>query len=367
MSEFQVRLLEGAEAQGLFEFRQQIFFGELGARLSREEIERGYMVDSLDEIGWNYGAFLEGKLVGSLRLVDLARVPDPAPLIEKYRLAPMIERFGLPSMCQIGRLALASEVRSGAALVSLICRAYLDGRRHGFRLAVSDCSPYLLPHYETLGYRCYGEAFNDRAYGLKVPILLLAGDLTHLRALRSPFARITEGQPSDEDAAAWFRATYPAYSTEGGQPYSVRRLEVLAETVGFEPLARRSLFLGLNPEEVRTLLTQSTTMKLRAGDYLIRRGLREANLYFLLGGMVEVLDEEGRGLLKLGEGEFLGEMAALLDSPRTADVVAREASECLLINSRTLERLLENQPRLYGKVMRNVARSLALRLRALAS
>src|SRR5262249_30738727 len=120
----------------------------------------------------------------------------------------------------------------------------------------------------------------------------------------------------------------------------------------------------LEPAEVQSLLAQAVTLRAQPGDFLIRRGLKEANLYFLLGGVVRVQDDAGREVLLLGKGDFVGEMALLTNAARSADVVACAPTECVLINSRTLERLFETAPRLYAKLMRNIARSLAVRLQA---
>jgi hypothetical protein len=360
----EVRRLEPGQLQQLFRFRHAVFVGELGALVSREEIERGYMTDPLDEVGWNYGAFLDGALIGSLRVVDLGRVPDPGPLVEKYRLGPAIERFGIESLCHVGRLALAPEVRSGNVLAALIVRAYAEALERRLHVAVSDCSPYLLPLYETLGYRAFGAPFNDRVYGLKLPILLLIRDLAHIRALRSPFAAAAERVEPDDGAARWFRETYPTHASDPGQVASARVLDVAAAFLGREHLHSHSLLLDLEPGEVQSLLAQAVTVRAQPGDFLIRRGLKEANLYFLLGGVIKVLDDSGREVLLLGKGDFVGEMALLTNATRSADVLACEPTECILINARTLERLFDANPRLYAKLMRNIARSLVVRLQA---
>lgn len=71
----EVRLLESDQLSSLYRLRYEIFFRELGALLSEDEIRRGYLVDPLDEMGYNYGLYDSGRILGSIRVVDLARIP----------------------------------------------------------------------------------------------------------------------------------------------------------------------------------------------------------------------------------------------------------------------------------------------------
>lgn len=361
-----VRVLEQEALPELFRFRYDVFYQELSALLSPEEIRSGYMSDPLDEVGHNYGLYNSSALVGAIRVVDVGDLPDPDAMTKRYKLTRLLPKFAMSEICHVGRLALAPTVRSGLALVRLIVPAFEDGRRRGLRLAVSDCSPYLLPLEEGLGYRQYAEPFNDPAYGLKLPILLLLEDIEHFKSVRSPFLEAASRLPGDDAAGAWFSQNFPEFAKHAAQAPAEREhfLDVVAESVASEHIQRHSLFAGLNKSEIDALLNSSVRVRAKAGDYLIRRGLKESHLYFILNGVVEVLDESGRQLTSLGKGDFIGEIALLTGANRSADVVATQACECLLINSRTLEAMLKTAPELYGKTMRNIARALAVRLQA---
>jgi hypothetical protein len=357
----EVALLQRNELPELYRFRHDVFFGELRAHLSNEEVVRGYMVDALDEVAFNYALRDGPNIVGSLRTVDLERVPSLAELEKKYSLMPILDRFSADAACQVGRLAIAPQCRSGVALTKLIKKAYEDCvRLRRRKVVVSDCSPYLLPVWEALGYRCYGPAFNDPIYGLKLPILLLLEDVAHLKAVHSPFAAVAAkiGVKADDSVRSWFSNTYPQFSSNSSGS--------TASTHGLPEkwLEQHSLFLGLGPEEVHSLLRDEVIVEVRPRDYLILRGLKEEHLYFVLEGTVEAVDEAGNVLAQFGKGDFVGEMAFLTGAVRTADVVVREPAKCILITARTFSKLDAAQPALYGKVMRNIARTLAVRLQA---
>jgi CRP-like cAMP-binding protein len=364
----EVRLLHSEQLPSLYRFRYDVFFGELGALLSKEEIKRGYISDPLDKQSYNYGLCDGDTIVGSIRVVDLGRLTSTVDYEKKYRLEPLIDKFGLKSLCHVGRLALKSTHRSGTALARLILKSYEDGLRRGLKTALSDCSPYLLPLYEKLGYRQYAEPFNDPIYGLKVPIMLFPADFAYVSRIRSPVAKIAAEFSADPSQHEWFAATYPAYHKElRNRPQREPDwLDSNSDLLATEHIQTHSLFHGLSKEEIHKLLGQAILVSAQPGDYLIRKGLKENHLYFILEGVVEAVHANGKTLFQFGKGDFVGEMAYLTDSPRSADVVAKQPVRCILINTSVLSRLESSRPDLYCKIMRNIARALAVRLRVLA-
>jgi CRP-like cAMP-binding protein len=84
--------------------------------------------------------------------------------------------------------------------------------------------------------------------------------------------------------------------------------------------------------------------------------------YVVLEGSVEVR-LHGERLAQFGTGEIFGEFAFLLHTKRTADVIAAtDRVRLLLLDDRTLQRLLASQPALAAKFLLNLSKTLALRL-----
>ncbi|HTP50470.1 MAG TPA: cyclic nucleotide-binding domain-containing protein [Anaeromyxobacteraceae bacterium] len=356
----EVALVRREQLPELFRFRHGVFFEELRALLPEEEIERGYMTDPLDESAFNYVLLDGGEIVGSLRFVDFERVAARGDLERKYRLGPIVERFGASGIAIIGRLALAPRCRSGVALSRLISRGYEDARSRGIRVGVSDCSPYLLPFEERLGYRRYAPPFGDPVYGLKLPILLLGEGNAHLQTIRSPLARAAARFEADESVEEWFRATYPEFASVPGLAPSS-----LAESLGELGRREASGFLaGLEAQEVRTLLDGAVPLTVPAGNFLIRKGMREDHIYLILEGTAEAVGAEHKVLHRFGAGDVVGEMAFLTNSTRSCDVIVREPTRCVLVHPHSIRRCAGRSPELYGKVMQNLARTVAIRLRA---
>lgn len=97
------------------------------------------------------------------------------------------------------------------------------------------------------------------------------------------------------------------------------------------------------------------------GEFLIRQATRGDALYVLVDGAVEVRDAEVAITTVREPGSFLGEMAALLDTPYGADVVAIAPATVIVIDNAT--EMVAADPRLALAV----ARLLARRLRAVTS
>ncbi len=83
------------------------------------------------------------------------------------------------------------------------------------------------------------------------------------------------------------------------------------------------------------------------GEYVFREGDEGQEMFYVLAGRVRVEKKAGRVrkvLAEVGPGEYFGEMAALIQVPRTATAHAVEESDVAVIDGETLHRLLrENE------------------------
>ena len=325
------------------------------------------LADAYDAIGHSYGLIEEGgNVVGSLRCIYLADVQDLDPLVAKFALEPAMRAFGLQALVTTSRFMLDPKLRHGMSILHLMRAAYDDARVRGVRLNYGDCSPHLLPFYESMGYRRYVAPYNDTAYGFKLPIVMLLGDLEHFAAVRSPLARLANKHGDDVQAREWFAATYPTWV----QPTSAALMDpggffdVLAERVASDPLHAVALFEGLSREAVERFLASATVVSATAGDRIVREGDRDDTVYVMLKGLAEVVrGSSERPLNALGAGDLFGEIGFLTATPRVASVVARTPCEVLVLPGRgQLEKFLESDPRLAARLLFNVSRILAARL-----
>jgi len=119
------------------------------------------------------------------------------------------------------------------------------------------------------------------------------------------------------------------------------------------------------PEEVMAFEALSRERRFADGDVILELDRPNGSLFVVDSGAVRIERETGEGAVtvsELGPGETFGEMSFLDHSPASARV--RACSEVVLVelSHEMLEELLEDHPRLWGKVWRNVALVLKERL-----
>lgn len=139
------------------------------------------------------------------------------------------------------------------------------------------------------------------------------------------------------------------------------------ETRTFDPKAlhtvlEKSWFSeDLSPGGLEFLFANSHVIHYGKGTPLIIQGTRGQELFILLKGEVDVMRREQTGLkrtiARLHPNAVFGEISILKDSPRTADVVAVEDVDALVIDKKVLDRLFEQSELKedHGKMLAKIA------------
>lgn len=367
MSRLEARIAGSDALEALYRFRFAVYVKEL-AMTDSGRYPDGLLRDGLDDFAANYALFDGDRVAGSLRVLTLARVPDGPlrkDLVDKFALAPAVEAFGPDAIVTTSRFIVAPEYRRGTAVFRLMQRAFSDAFANGMRLNYGDCSPHLLPFYEQMGFRRYTDGFNDTAYGFKLPIVMVGRDRDFMRRARSPLARLLKPEDDDPDARDWFAAQYPDYVNPPTAAFMTEEtfLSFLADRIAGDPAHHMSLLAGLGPADQQRFLASATTVKVNSGDRIVRKGDQDGTLYALLSGIAEVTNPAGGlPLATFGAGDTFGEIGFLAEEPRTADVVARTAGEVLVLTGGFFDRFRNDQPKIAGQVLFNLARLLAGRL-----
>jgi CPA1 family monovalent cation:H+ antiporter len=107
-------------------------------------------------------------------------------------------------------------------------------------------------------------------------------------------------------------------------------------------IARFDMFRGLSPAEIKALARLFKSRLALPEEKIIRRGERGSHVFFISSGAVEVVlpDEP----VRLGRGDFFGEMALLSGLPRAADVVALGYCQLLVLSAADFQRFLASNP-----------------------
>ena len=116
-----------------------------------------------------------------------------------------------------------------------------------------------------------------------------------------------------------------------------------------ELVERFPVFAALSPEQREVVLLHMAPYTANPGDRIIRKGDQADAAYFISSGEVEV--KFGRRRIRLGPGDFVGEMGLLTGQPRSADVVSLDYSKFLKLSRRDFNEILRRYPDIRSQVV----------------
>jgi CRP/FNR family transcriptional regulator len=127
-----------------------------------------------------------------------------------------------------------------------------------------------------------------------------------------------------------------------------------------ELLKRTPLLAGLSKRDLEEVGRLADEVDVRAGRVLLKEGDPGREFFVIIDGQIEIT-KEGRHLRTMGAGEFLGDIALVVERPRTATGTAITDSRLLVVGHREFHSLMEQFP----SIRVSVLESIALRLRDL--
>ncbi len=114
------------------------------------------------------------------------------------------------------------------------------------------------------------------------------------------------------------------------------------------------LFLTLDTHELEILARTSELRNFGQGEPVIRQGEQEIRMHMLVRGRVEVTMPNNAGvnvaIAALEQGNFFGESALLSRPSTTVNIVAKEDVEVLLLETQTLQQVLNRNPHILANI-----------------
>ena len=100
-------------------------------------------------------------------------------------------------------------------------------------------------------------------------------------------------------------------------------LNLNAKVIMKSLLAHVPMFEGCGEGFLDAIMEGMTPTFFKAKDIVCRKGNLGHSMYFICEGKADIITGTGAVLGTLSKGDFAGEMAILLNQPRTANIVAR--------------------------------------------
>jgi CRP/FNR family cyclic AMP-dependent transcriptional regulator len=131
------------------------------------------------------------------------------------------------------------------------------------------------------------------------------------------------------------------------------------------------IFDSFNVTELTNLSHHMSYVHLKQGEHLFIEGDLGTFMGFVVSGILEVYKQTETGediiLARLAKGSSIGEMAIMDKAPRSATVIAKQATTLATLTEENFELLAKKYPKTGIKVIRKIARLLSLNMRRTSS
>ncbi|MFH1059012.1 MAG: cyclic nucleotide-binding domain-containing protein [Pseudomonadota bacterium] len=356
-----------AEREAIYALRYQVYVRELKkANVDNADHAQGWIRDPEDDQPQTILLYSGPRdaPAGTMRLRVWAQGEVDQHTAQIYSLArfPDLNR---QAVFEISRLIVSPSVRSSPVAPSLFEAAYrlAVGRRHA-HIGFLYCAPGLSRAYHRLGFRGYQGELIPSPDGLRVPMVMIAGDLEHFQKVGSPLTPLVQEHfPAGSDHHA--DTTDYRYLVEGAfHPYELDPAAVWREMqeslVDNERPA--SVFLDkVPPEALKRLADAATVMEAPAGAVITREKLVEEEMFLVLSGEFQVL-LNGQRLVVLRPGDIAGELALFLPNhQRTANIEAVTPGRLVVIGRKFMATIKKENPALAAELLENLCRIMASR------
>ena len=132
----------------------------------------------------------------------------------------------------------------------------------------------------------------------------------------------------------------------------------------FKVLKNVPLFQDLDKSELKAVERILHHREYDENEVIIKEGDIGLGMYIIESGLVYITaGKEDKLLAVLSKGDFFGEIALLLEMPRTASAIAHKPTRLLGFFEPDLKTLLEKHPKTGNKILFRLAAMVAERLR----
>jgi CRP/FNR family cyclic AMP-dependent transcriptional regulator len=124
-------------------------------------------------------------------------------------------------------------------------------------------------------------------------------------------------------------------------------------------LSNFSIFKTLNEDNLKDFVSLLRLRKYAPNDCIIRKGDPGKNLFIILSGLVDVVDQDGISITRLRNGEVFGEMSLISGDPVGATIKVLDPTTVLYIRGQDFLKVLNRFPSLQMYFARLLSRRLA--------
>lgn len=124
-------------------------------------------------------------------------------------------------------------------------------------------------------------------------------------------------------------------------------------------LSKIPLFFGLEPHELRVVLSLCKSQDVRQGDTIFHERDPSHNMFILLSGQVYIVTDRSGIIACLSPCDIFGEIGLITQRTRSASAVAKTDCKLFRIDHVEFNFLAGKNPRISSILMRNISTNLA--------
>ncbi len=124
------------------------------------------------------------------------------------------------------------------------------------------------------------------------------------------------------------------------------------------------MFSALSVSEMDEMIQRMKKMSYKKGESIVRQGEPGDSFFIIHKGRVQAvlrIDAKITDLGELGPEQFFGEMALLLDQPRSATITALEDTDCFVLLKSDFQTLTRQNPA-FSRIVRETSEQRSLEI-----
>ena len=356
---YEVGLAETDEQkEAVYRFRYTVYVEEMGRYQGSADHAGRRLVEPDDDQSWIFYARADdGEVVGTARL-SWGGNGFTERQIEEYGLDPFLAELP-PEHIALGERVMVKPELRGTGLVEEVLSCRDDtGLAHDVRIQFSACEPHLLSLYLGRGRRTYStKNINTPEAGYLIPLVAFPQGPEALRGVGAHTG--PDGMPDcvEQILDGGGGAVMSPLMTSADD--YVLHLRAAMHEIEAQKI---SAFHAFSDEEVERCLARSNVIECASGDRVLKKGGAARNIFVVLDGTLEARDgEQVVGVIRTGE--VFGEMAFLLERPRTLDVyAASDPVRVLSLSESTIRTMVAEDPAVAAKLLFNISKMLCVRI-----
>ena len=355
------------QREAIYRFRYQVYVEELKRDYPDADHERKWLKDDDDEQDYTVNLFLGpvDQIVAVARLLiwPAGQVPKDYHSLFSMEIFPGMEDLG---SAEIGRLMVKPTARGKTVFPTLINAMYEQLVQRDCHLCFLYCVPGLVKHYRrNLGTRPYGGRLIQAGSSVGIPMVMIVSDSDHFAQAGAIFSDLCRKHFDLGDRPKLDVSRFSDVLEGDAVPINLDQEDIweqFHEQLFEDELSVPTFFKSLSPDAVRTLTASGFILNLSAGDLVAKSGTEEREVYVILNGLFEVIDQ-GRRLAILEKGDLFGEIAFFTEAGRrSASVLAMSDGKVLVLRRKFLKELTRSDPEAGFQILSNMGRVMAQRI-----